>query len=728
MKKRNAGYTFGLFALIAGTMLIGAASLTVIFGGTAAFPVEVFGVAALQEGQELAIPAIRAPRTGEVVRSELRDYSLPPELWELERPGGAGVGAGVADPALEAARELANNGRWEQALDAYGALFDRRGTDEIALERARVLSWSGRPGDAADAMEAFMADHPADAELMFEAAQYHWWAGEIEEADVMLSRIRAMGAETPEVASLIEEVRSAYTPDIEAARRWVAENDSWQNRVVLARAYLAESDWMPAVREFDRALTSPAAPDSLYLEMAAVAMAADSTDLSIAALGEYLYLHPSDADARLSLARAYGWLERYEPAVDAYRQYLAMEEDDQEARFELAQILTWMERNEDAGRELRRVALADPTHAPTYRLLGDLARWRGDYELAIANYLFASDLQPNNAEVRAALEETQEAYVEQRLASMPLPLGECTLAFDSFTDSEGFTWVSTHGSRTWRSDWGAVEVAAQQALSAGDNQFATGNRIGGIGASVALFLPVSQTSTLDLLAGTTDYGDFGTYARARVGITENDFLGGTASASYTRGPAVQRAATVAALEAGTTSDLLQASFSRGFGSWNGYSGVEAERLASEFGSTYRYAATLSASRPLTGNLSLNAGISAITTTGDTPQMPDGRPLYWTPEIYIAPSIGLTYRMRLGDAWSVAASATPSYAYVRERTTGQRRFGQETWVPSFGAGLELGYTTGDWEILGIADLGGSVDATGYRASTIRVEGSYRLGEP
>lgn len=722
-KKRGRPYSLGLAALILGTLTLGAFALTVIFAGEAAFPVEVFGNASAERRE--SGPSLRGSAAGEVLHGFLRDFELPPE--ETGDYALAGSWA-AADPQLDRARTLSGVGEWDEALGIYEALVEARpNSEELALERARVLSWSGDAVAAAQAVEEVARTRPGDAALRVEAAQYYWWAGEAEEADRLLTEARRLGAVETDVAALQQQVRGAYTPGIESARRWVEDENSWTNRVVLARAYLAEEQWIPAIQELDRALATGSAPDSLYLDIAAAATAADSAGLAITALREYVRLNPDDTQARLSLARSYSWDEQFESSAVEYERYLEIREDP-EARFELAQILSWMERNDAAARELRRVATARPLHAPTYRLLGDLALWSGDYELAIANYRYASDLAPADVEIRTALRQAETEFGRAQMAAMPLPLGDCAINFESFSDSEGFTWVETSGSRTWRGGWGAVEVRASQALSQGEHAFSGAQRrLGGMGAAVALYLPISRTASIDLLAGTKDYGDFGSYVQAGIGIEARNVAGTDLSARYTRGPAIQRAATVASLQARTTSDLLQLTAGRPIGDWSSWSSVEAERLSSQYGTTFRYGANLAMSRSLSSRVMVTAALSALTTSGDAPTLPDGRSLYWTPELYVAPSVGVTYRMPVGESWSVAGTVTPGWTYVRERPTGEQRFGRNN-LPTLGAALEIGYSTGDWNITGLANWGGSVDPTGYRASTVRVQGSYLLGEP
>lgn len=725
MKKTGAGgakrpfYAAGLVALIVGTLALAAVALTVIFADQIAFQVDVFGRAEVEDEAEPL--AIRGASAGEVTSGFLGDLRLP-------EPDYGSAGGVVGDPVVAEARRLAGAGEWDAALSLYDRLGQRRTVSEaLAIERARVLSWAGRPLEAADAMREVAGRRPGDTALRIEAASFYWWGGDAESADEMLSEAARLGAAPEEIAPLQRQVRGAFTPDAVVASRWVTEEPTWENRLALARAHLSDERWLDAVDEFDRALLYDEAPDSAYLEMAAAATAADSVGLAVAALREYLDANPGDHATRLSLARTYSWGEEYEESVAEYRRYLEVV-DDPTVRFELAQILTWMERNDAAARELRRVALAQPRHAPTYRLLGDLALWSGDYELAIANYRYASDLAPSDTGVRVALQQAEVDYGRQQLAALPLPLGACSITFESFTDSEGFAWVETRGSRVWRRGWGAIEVQAHQALSGSDHSFAGGERrLGGMGASVALYLPVSRTARVDLLAGTTDYGDFGTFAEAALGIEAGEVAGATVTARASRQSALRRAATIASLQAGTTSDLLEVTASRSFGEWAGWSSLEAERLASDYGTTYRYGANLSASRPITSRLSVSAAISALTTSGDTPALPDGRSLYWTPELYLAPSVGLTYRHPLPDGWSVAGTVTPGWAYVRERATGEQRFGQPH-QPTLGASVTVGYTAGDWNLTGIANWGGALDPTGYRASTVRVQGSYQLGEP
>ena len=67
-------------------------------------------------------------------------------------------------------------------------------------------------------------------------------------------------------------------------------------------------------------------------------------------------------------------------------------------------------RSIEEARRFYEQAAARASDAETRRLLGDLALWGGDYELAIANYRYASDLAPSDPDLREELSDFGGAF------------------------------------------------------------------------------------------------------------------------------------------------------------------------------------------------------------------------------------------------------------------------------------------------------------------------------
>lgn len=726
MKRAARGpvYSAGVFVLVAGLLVLAAASLTVLFRGKPAFRVEVFGSTERPRARPAGADAIRSARPAEVRQGSLGDperlrYAAGFTPWA--DPAGEGGAAAPRDQLLDMARIWASQEQWDRSLQAYDSLVAARPDDgALALERARVLSWAGNPAGAGDALLA--AGREGDPSLQVEAARYYWWGGRLGAADSLLSAARAAGSVDPELPKLQEEVRRAMTPDVRTATRWLGENGGWREQLALARALAAEKEHGRAIRHYRASLATGGAPDSVYLELASTAAAAESSTVVVSTLTQYLRRHPRDRNARVTLARAYGWAENYPAATRAYRELLNAQ-DEPELRFELGQILAWSGQQAEAELELRRVATAEPRHAPTFRLLGDLARWRGNWDVALLSYRHAADLDPT-LPLAADLAETERQRELARLAAMPVRIDECRVAVQTFADNLGFRWLASEASQTWRPGWGQVTLAVNQSYSAGDAPIPQDRAVDGYGFRFAADARVARGVSVGVQLGNAGYGSFGTFTTWGAGVAFSDLLGASVSLNYSRQPALRRASTLASLQAGVTADVVQLVASRSAGAWSAWSQVEAERLRSGLGATERYTGALALRRQLGSRLSASVGVSALATRGDNPTLPGWGSLYWAPDYYVEPNVGLAYSAPLGRNWRLGASVRPGYAFVREREGAQARFGSGG-KPTLGVGADLTYRGGRWTVTGSGDWSGAA-GSGYRAAIVQVEGAYSLG--
>jgi len=128
-------------------------------------------------------------------------------------------------------------------------------------------------------------------------------------------------------------------------------------------------------------------------------------------------------------------------------------------------------------------------------------------------------------------------------------------------------------------------------------------------------------------------------------------------------------------------------------------------------------------RSLTNNLSAAVSISGLRARSSAPVLPEWGSLYWAPEYYVEPGLGLAYNTPLSGGFSLGAGAHMGYAFMRERL-GAQRF-QGTGVPVFGGTLDLRYHTGPWSFDLSAGYGGAV-TEGYRAGSLRLQATYKTG--
>lgn len=619
------------------------------------------------------------------------------------------------------ARELAAAAEWQASLELYDRLAERFPRDsELALERARVVAWAGEPARAAAIMSETVLGPAAPPELQLERAQFLWWAGDAEAADRAVAEILRRHPARAEAVALRNLIRQSATPGVAVARGWLSENDAPLERVLLARALARSGEPSAAIRWYRGATEGAEFGDSLLLEWASIAATADSADATAEALGVYLLRNPADRAAEIRLARAYAWGGRAAEAIGIYTSLLDSR-DDPVLRFERAEQLAWSGREAAAAAELERLIAAAASHGPALALLGDLARWDGDFARSLSLYSRAAEAGERIADQLALIGAPSPPRPLARAARRFDPLWHAEA--DAFDDSQRFRWLATRATRRWGTAARSLALTLHQEFSGSDESVGVPREARfGVEAGARLALDESTSAGAQLGVRTNGAGPLaGIWGVdiARVGE------GSSLAAALLREPAARRVATYAAAADGTTSDLLQVTATAANEQWSGWSRIEAERLGSGLGATHRVGGNLTLRRGINDNISVSAGLSGLVTDGASPVDSLLGPLYWSPEWYVSPVAGVQAELR-GERWRGAVRANPGYLWVRERRATDRRFASDAaWVAGFGA--DAGYHRDQWEIFLSADWNGAL-GPGYRAAALRAGVSLSPGTP
>jgi tetratricopeptide (TPR) repeat protein len=628
----------------------------------------------------------------------------------------------VTQPHREAARGAAAERRWKDALARYDRLVAQRpGDRDLAIERARVLAWSGDHGGAADALRALRPDAYREPEVVLELASFLAWASRQEEADDVLESLGRSNPGHPDIDALRTRVRHGADPSVELAARWVALRDTPLERLLLARALVKAGRGAESLQHYRLALHARPPGDSLALEISAVAEAADSLTAAADVLRKYLRAVPDDSDARLRLARLHHRARKYDQARVEYRAVVAATGRN-DIRFELAQMEAWSGNSALASSLLEDVLRENGRHAPARKLLGDIAFWEGDWQLAHAQYVAAVAADPEFEEARVAAATAAEAMAGASVRTSPL---RWATAIHGFSDSDGFRLLSSQATHHWtRGAWN-LDAAVHQDLWDGrhpDGEVLPGP---GHGAELAARGAIARTFTVRGAAGLRRFGagyDFATWA---VELASSDLLGVDGSLAYRREPALHRAATAAALHARTRADILELTTSRSRGAWNLWSRLEVERLGSELGETGRASGVAALRRELGGGWGAFATLGGLTTDAQSPVLAGWGPLYWTPASFASTALGIDSRAQLSPDWQLAARISPGYAWIEEREDAQWRYASGSAL-TLQSGLEAVYHRGSWQASVAGDWGGALH--GYRASALRVGLNYAPARP
>ncbi|HVG46233.1 MAG TPA: tetratricopeptide repeat protein, partial [Longimicrobium sp.] len=517
--------------------------------------------------------------------------------------------------------------------------------------------------------------------------------------------------------ALRDSIRRADNPTVARARRWVQGRDGALENLALARAYVRERRPGASLASY-RAALRLGARDSLRLELASAALEADSPAVAARALGEWLEQHPGDRATRLQRARALAWARDYPAAASEYGRVLESR-DDPALRYELAEAQTWAGDSLAARASLERVLAADPRNARAHRLLGDLDRWAGRWTRSLASYERARALDPSLEGIGPGIAEDREGIRRERAARVA-GIPDAGARVEGMGDSEGFRWSSVGAMRQWASQ----DDGSTLALRARTERVSADGPDGGQGIALAVeaMRPLSPRLRAAVSLGAEAIAER-VQPTAWAQAAYADTGGASAALRVVREPAVRRAATAAAVEAGVVSSRVEATGALPVSGLVLDGAVAAERLSAAAGSTDRLEASASATRELSPGVRLSLGASALTTSGAAPQV-GGRALYWSPRRYLQAQLGASLRRRVSAAVEVELRAAPGVAWVDERTAGQR-FSGRGLLPAAALGGEVRYGTAAWAVAGSVDWSG-VGTHGYRAAAARVYLTRAIG--
>ena len=694
----------------------------------------------LSETEVFGNPIARNPPARDAIRSPARDgeprAALPAIVDEAAPPRPAAPIAPRDPPGtpLDGARAAVGRGDFAEAARRYERLPAGVRTPEVRREHARALAWGDDPAAAVRLLEPLAAERPADAGLRLELARYRWWAGDARGALDDARGALALAPGDVEATRLLRELRGSLEPTAAEAAAWLAERDGPEERLWLGRALAREGRFGEAVVHMRHAAWSGAFPDSLWLEYAAVAAQADSAAATADALVRYAERAGAargradgavaeratvDRETRVRTARALAWALRTDEALALYGDLLA-ERDDPELRLERARLLAARERWDGARADLRAALAATPGDADALLLLADIERWHGSQEEAAALYRRALEARPADARGQeglalalAALEPAEPAPP----ASTGPPVGRWEATNHTFGDNQRFRWFSNTVTRSWFRDTRVWSVSFQSDAVVGMPVSALDRVTPGFALRGQGRFQTSERSWLTLGLGAHAFNHAGTFPTALARVTWDPRPGTRLEAGYEFGSSVRRAATAAALAADALSNLATAAVHTGAGDWRISVSTETELLTSSLGETWRIGASTDLRRPLGGGFSALAGVSFIGTTGDSPAL-EGQPLYWTPDYYLAPSVGLAYERKIGVDRIAGLRLRPSYVFVRERGPERRFFDEEVFF--LGAGLDMNLAGDGWDVLASMDWTGAMFEPGYRGALLRVQ--------
>lgn len=620
----------------------------------------------------------------------------------------------------ELVRVLALRREYDAAVREMERVVRQSPTPDRLTELAELLSLAERYPEAAAVLARVLEQRPDAHAVRLRRARLLWWSQRSREADAELNTLLLAQPGNVEARELRTEVRESIDVTLELARTWAELDDTPENRLRFARELVEAERYGAAVPEY-RAVLASAATRELVVEAVDAAEAADSLDAATELLASYL-AGTTDRELLRRLGRLQGWNDQPGAAAETYARYLDRYPDDTKVRFARAQQLAWQDSTtwDSSMVELEQVVADDPTHEEALKLLGDLHRWTGQPEQALAYYERAEALNPDMDGLAEGMQLASRARSQD--AAQDATRVAWVADLDAFTDSEGFDWIASGARRSWGTDRASLGLEIGQRYSSG--LAGTSGSFGGRAALLGRYRFATGLTAVGQ-AGVTSFGDTDPFPTWGAGVEYSDSTA-FAKLQYDRAPAVRDATTYAALRAEAVIDRLLLRALYEVGAWQAAADLQLQAFSADVGSTDRYAGTVRLDRSLGSGWAAGALVRGIFATSASPSLPGLGPLYWAPVRYVAPALSVRYGTPIGSHWWLGLRASPGYAFIEERSTGLARYRTgETAIVETGA--TVGYRSGPWSLSVSGDVGGALP-DGYRSSTLRIELSRIGGGP
>ena len=334
-------------------------------------------------------------------------------------------------------------------------------SETVRAEFAGVLLQTKRYDEAVREYRALIGIAPSNAAYKLGLARALAWGGHPRDAEpVLAALVRSQRADTA-AARMLVEVRLALEPGSAEAAGWVREfprNSDY--RLALARAYVRERRYPQAFAAFDTLLASSATVALLREAAGAHAAARDSTG-NVRLLARAVALNGGDSGLRRDYAAALSWSGDRRAAIAEYTDLLRRTPNDADLLFLRGRLEVWGGDYGAGERDLTQ-SLARRPSREAYALLGDMYRWRGDYQKSRQAYASALALSPGDTTALAGLAEL-ERLRSGVVASGVAPDVGWTAQFTHSEDNAGFLYLASGLARGFELGRGStIGVAAEQ--------------------------------------------------------------------------------------------------------------------------------------------------------------------------------------------------------------------------------------------------------------------------
>jgi len=237
------------------------------------------------------------------------------------------------------ASESLSSARYSVAIkDAEAAIAQGHATAEVYVTLGLAYHQVGRFAEAANAFEQSARLRPSP-ETLIKAAQDWRAIGQLDQAQVALTRARQLAPRDPEIPYLLGVIcfeqgslAQAEGELREALALRPADHPHAQALVTLAHIASARKDWIGAVELLQRATQVDPHDSVAQLELGRALLAAQRLPEAVRALEQAAKLAPDSAQTLTALGMAYHGVGKRKQARDALQRALARDPQDGEAQ------------------------------------------------------------------------------------------------------------------------------------------------------------------------------------------------------------------------------------------------------------------------------------------------------------------------------------------------------------------------------------------------------------
>jgi tetratricopeptide (TPR) repeat protein len=288
-----------------------------------------------RDGAPLTVGAAIAQQTGKVGHAGQRTHATPhaaPTTQIITAASDAQVHARRASESLSSARYVV------AIKDAETAIAQGHATAEVYLTLGLAYHQVGRFAEAANAFEQSARLRPS-AETLIKAGQEWQAIGQLDQAQVALTRARQLAPRDPEIPYLLGVIcfeqgslAQAEGELREALTLRPTDQPATQTLLALARIAAARKDWPGAIETLQRAAQAAPQDGAAQLELGRALLAARRLPEAVRALEQAAKLAPDSAPTLTALGMAYHGIGKRKQARDALQRALARDPHDSEAQ------------------------------------------------------------------------------------------------------------------------------------------------------------------------------------------------------------------------------------------------------------------------------------------------------------------------------------------------------------------------------------------------------------